>query len=133
MVAPNSQFALSIYLIIIACGLHFLFFKWAALSLTVEISAENKHSIFQFGIPGKLNRPLRSPLLHLLPGVPFMQCSYSYCCSYHSITLWKFLALIRDFFGGSERMVQKLAGQRVSPNPFPCCCCCCLPEIAANR
>ncbi|XP_034289924.1 organic solute transporter subunit alpha-like [Pantherophis guttatus] len=52
---------------------------------------------------------------------------------YHSITLWKFLALIRDFFGGSERMVQKLAGQRVSPNPFPCCCCCCLPEIAANR
>ncbi|XP_026532121.1 organic solute transporter subunit alpha-like [Notechis scutatus] len=52
---------------------------------------------------------------------------------YHSITLWKFLALIRDFFGGSESMVQKLAGQRVSPNPFPCCCCCCLPEIAANR
>ncbi|XP_039203010.1 organic solute transporter subunit alpha-like [Crotalus tigris] len=52
---------------------------------------------------------------------------------YHSITLWKFLALIRDFFGGSERMVQQLAGQRVSPNPFPCCCCCCLPEIAANQ
>ncbi|KAM6474831.1 organic solute transporter subunit alpha-like [Liasis olivaceus] len=52
---------------------------------------------------------------------------------YHSITLWKFLALIRDFFGGSERMVQQLAGQQVSPNPFPCCCCCCLPEIAVNR
>ncbi|KAL7988169.1 hypothetical protein Chor_007088 [Crotalus horridus] len=52
---------------------------------------------------------------------------------YHSITLWKFLALIRDFFGGSERMVQQLAGQPVSPNPFPCCCCCCLPEIAANQ
>ncbi|XP_058022531.1 organic solute transporter subunit alpha-like isoform X2 [Ahaetulla prasina] len=52
---------------------------------------------------------------------------------YHSITLWKFLALIRDFFGGSERMLQELAGKRVSPNPFPCCCCCCLPEIAANR
>ncbi|ETE70034.1 Organic solute transporter subunit alpha, partial [Ophiophagus hannah] len=56
-----------------------------------------------------------------------------WCRLYHSITLWKFLALIRDFFGGSESMVQKLAGQRVSPNPFPCCCCCCLPEIAANR
>ncbi|XP_061470265.1 organic solute transporter subunit alpha-like [Rhineura floridana] len=52
---------------------------------------------------------------------------------YHSITLWKFLALIRDFFGGSDRMFQRLEGQRVSPNPFPCCCCCCLPEIAANR
>ncbi|XP_029140880.1 organic solute transporter subunit alpha-like [Protobothrops mucrosquamatus] len=52
---------------------------------------------------------------------------------YHSITLWKFLALIRDFFGGSERMAQQLEGQHVSPNPFPCCCCCCLPEIAANR
>ncbi|XP_066469791.1 organic solute transporter subunit alpha-like [Tiliqua scincoides] len=52
---------------------------------------------------------------------------------YHSITLWKFLALIRDFFGGSDRMLQQLKGQRVSPNPFPCCCCCCLPEIAANR
>uniref|UniRef100_A0A6J0U060 Organic solute transporter subunit alpha-like n=1 Tax=Pogona vitticeps TaxID=103695 RepID=A0A6J0U060_9SAUR len=52
---------------------------------------------------------------------------------YHSITLWKFLALIQDFFGGSDRMLQQLAGQRVSPNPFPCCCCCCLPEIAANR
>ncbi|XP_070597339.1 LOW QUALITY PROTEIN: organic solute transporter subunit alpha-like [Erythrolamprus reginae] len=52
---------------------------------------------------------------------------------YHSITLWKFLALIRDFFGGSDRMIQQLVGQRVSPNPFPCCCCCCLPEIAANR
>ncbi|XP_053147254.1 organic solute transporter subunit alpha-like [Hemicordylus capensis] len=52
---------------------------------------------------------------------------------YHSITLWKFLALIRDFFGGSDRMLQQLEGQRVSPNPFPCCCCCCLPEIAANR
>ncbi|KAJ7317523.1 hypothetical protein JRQ81_003685 [Phrynocephalus forsythii] len=52
---------------------------------------------------------------------------------YHSITLWKFLALIQDLFGGSDRMLQQLAGQRVSPNPFPCCCCCCLPEIAANR
>ncbi|XP_042306192.1 organic solute transporter subunit alpha-like isoform X1 [Sceloporus undulatus] len=52
---------------------------------------------------------------------------------YHSITLWKFLALIRDFFGGSDQMLKQLAGQRVSPNPFPCCCCCCLPEIAANR
>ncbi|KAF7243893.1 Organic solute transporter subunit alpha [Varanus komodoensis] len=52
---------------------------------------------------------------------------------YHSITFWKFLALIRDFFGGSDRMFQQLEGQQVSPNPFPCCCCCCLPEIAANR
>ncbi|XP_054859678.1 organic solute transporter subunit alpha-like [Eublepharis macularius] len=52
---------------------------------------------------------------------------------YHSITLWKFLALIRDFFGGSHQMLQQLKGQRVSPNPFPCCCCCCLPEISANR
>ncbi|XP_033029668.1 organic solute transporter subunit alpha-like isoform X1 [Lacerta agilis] len=52
---------------------------------------------------------------------------------YHSITLWKFLALIRDFFGGSDRMLQQLESQRVSPDPFPCCCCCCLPEIAANR
>ncbi|XP_058022532.1 organic solute transporter subunit alpha-like isoform X3 [Ahaetulla prasina] len=59
-------------------------------------------------------------------------CKRKLAC-YHSITLWKFLALIRDFFGGSERMLQELAGKRVSPNPFPCCCCCCLPEIAANR
>ncbi|XP_077185583.1 organic solute transporter subunit alpha-like [Paroedura picta] len=52
---------------------------------------------------------------------------------YHSITLWKFLALIRDFFGDSGQMLQRLEGQRVSPDPFPCCCCCCLPEIAASR
>ncbi|XP_062975030.1 organic solute transporter subunit alpha-like [Elgaria multicarinata webbii] len=52
---------------------------------------------------------------------------------YHSITFWKFLALIRDFFGGSERMFRQLEGKYVSPNPFPCCCCCCLPEIPANR
>ncbi|XP_060108167.1 organic solute transporter subunit alpha-like [Heteronotia binoei] len=30
-------------------------------------------------------------------------------------------------------MLQRLEGQRVSPDPFPCCCCCCLPEIAASR
>ncbi|KAL8164263.1 UNVERIFIED_CONTAM: hypothetical protein K2H54_048343 [Gekko kuhli] len=52
---------------------------------------------------------------------------------YHSITLWKFLALIRDFFGGSDQMLQRLEGQKVSPDPFPCCCCCCLPEITASR
>ncbi|XP_041130890.1 organic solute transporter subunit alpha [Polyodon spathula] len=52
---------------------------------------------------------------------------------YHSITLWKFLGLVTDFFGGKVRMLQKLKGEQVSPNPFPCCCCCCLPLIAINR
>ncbi|XP_060678582.1 organic solute transporter subunit alpha [Hemiscyllium ocellatum] len=51
---------------------------------------------------------------------------------YHSITLWKFLGLIRDFFGGKRRMLELLNGQLVSPNPFPCCCCCCLPLITIN-
>ncbi|XP_043935252.1 organic solute transporter subunit alpha-like [Protopterus annectens] len=52
---------------------------------------------------------------------------------YHSITLWKFLRLITDFFGGKLQMLQQLEGQKVSPNPFPCCCCCCLPLISVNR
>ncbi|XP_072343973.1 organic solute transporter subunit alpha isoform X2 [Scyliorhinus torazame] len=52
---------------------------------------------------------------------------------YHSITLWKFLGLITDFFGGKVRMLQQLAGQLVSPNPVPCCCCCCFPMISINR
>ncbi|XP_073177417.1 organic solute transporter subunit alpha-like [Lepidochelys kempii] len=51
---------------------------------------------------------------------------------YHSITLWKFLDLVTDFFGGSARMVQRLRGQQVAPNPFPCCCCCCLPNISTS-
>nr|XP_042701935.1 organic solute transporter subunit alpha-like [Chrysemys picta bellii] len=38
---------------------------------------------------------------------------------YHSITLWKFLDLVTDFFGGSARMVQRLRGQHVAPNPSP--------------
>lgn len=52
---------------------------------------------------------------------------------YHSITLWKFLDLVTDFFGGSARMIQRLQGQHVAPNPFPCCCCCCLPNIPTSR
>ncbi|MBN3291284.1 OSTA protein, partial [Polypterus senegalus] len=52
---------------------------------------------------------------------------------YHSITLWKFLALITDFFGGKSQMLVVLEGQLVSPNPFPCCCCCCFPMITVNR
>ncbi|XP_075438382.1 organic solute transporter subunit alpha-like, partial [Ascaphus truei] len=52
---------------------------------------------------------------------------------YHSITLWKFLALITDYFGGKARMLKDLEGQRVSPNPAPCCCCCCFPNILVNR
>ncbi|XP_030047908.1 protein-serine O-palmitoleoyltransferase porcupine [Microcaecilia unicolor] len=52
---------------------------------------------------------------------------------YHSITLWKFLALITDFFGGKTRMLEKLEGEKVAPNPIPCCCCCCLPNISVNR
>lgn len=52
---------------------------------------------------------------------------------YHSITLWKFLGLVTDFLGGKARMLQKLKGEQVSPNPFPCCCCCCLPLISINR
>ncbi|XP_067880418.1 organic solute transporter subunit alpha [Heterodontus francisci] len=52
---------------------------------------------------------------------------------YHSITLWKFLGLITDFFGGKVRMLEQLAGEEVSPNPFPCCCCCCFPMISVNR
>ncbi|XP_038638467.1 organic solute transporter subunit alpha [Scyliorhinus canicula] len=52
---------------------------------------------------------------------------------YHSITLWKFLGLITDFFGGKGRMLEQLAGQLVSPNPVPCCCCCCFPMISINR
>uniref|UniRef100_H3AE72 Si:dkey-16n15.6 n=1 Tax=Latimeria chalumnae TaxID=7897 RepID=H3AE72_LATCH len=62
----------------------------------------------------------------------------SYVCNfvasiYHSITLWKFLGLITDFFGGKARMLERLDGQEVPPNPFPCCCCCCLPMIAVNK
>ncbi|XP_069065645.1 organic solute transporter subunit alpha-like isoform X1 [Pleurodeles waltl] len=52
---------------------------------------------------------------------------------YHSITLWKFLALITDFFGGKVQMLEQLEGEQVAPNPFPCCCCCCLPNISVNR
>ncbi|XP_069502820.1 organic solute transporter subunit alpha-like [Ambystoma mexicanum] len=52
---------------------------------------------------------------------------------YHSITLWKFLALITDFFGGKAQMLEQLEGEEVAPNPFPCCCCCCLPNISVNR
>ncbi|KAL4646256.1 organic solute transporter subunit alpha-like [Arapaima gigas] len=52
---------------------------------------------------------------------------------YHSVTLLKFMGLITDFFGGKNRMLEALAEQTVSPNPFPCCCCCCLPMIAINR
>ncbi|KAM4610215.1 organic solute transporter subunit alpha [Polymixia lowei] len=52
---------------------------------------------------------------------------------YHSITLLKFMGLITDFFGGKERMLVVLAGEQLSPDPFPCCCCCCLPMVAINR
>ncbi|KAM4663894.1 organic solute transporter subunit alpha-like [Discoglossus pictus] len=52
---------------------------------------------------------------------------------YHSITLWKFLELITDFFGGKARMLEELEGQNVPPNPVPCCCCCCFPNIVVNR
>ncbi|XP_030641503.1 organic solute transporter subunit alpha [Chanos chanos] len=52
---------------------------------------------------------------------------------YHSITLLKFMGLIEDFFGGKARMLEVLAGEQVSPNPFPCCFCCCLPMIAIKR
>ncbi|KAI4884074.1 hypothetical protein NFI96_030670 [Prochilodus magdalenae] len=51
---------------------------------------------------------------------------------YHSITLLKFMGLIKNFFGGRARMLEALAGEKVSPNPFPCCCCCCLPLININ-
>ncbi|XP_028850291.1 organic solute transporter subunit alpha [Denticeps clupeoides] len=52
---------------------------------------------------------------------------------YHSITLLKFMGLITDFFGGKGRMLDVLAGEQVSPNPFPCCCCCCFPMISISR
>ncbi|OCT66364.1 organic solute transporter subunit alpha-like [Xenopus laevis] len=52
---------------------------------------------------------------------------------YHSITLWKFLDLITDFFGGKAQMLEELEGQMVPPNPMPCCCCCCFPNIKVNR
>ncbi|ROL48979.1 Organic solute transporter subunit alpha [Anabarilius grahami] len=52
---------------------------------------------------------------------------------YHSITLLKFMGLIKDFFGGKVRMLEALAGEKVSPNPFPCCCCCCLPLFDINK
>ncbi|MCJ8734987.1 hypothetical protein PDJAM_G00241560 [Pangasius djambal] len=52
---------------------------------------------------------------------------------YHSITLLKFMGLIEDFFGGKARMFEVLAGEKVSPDPFPCCCCCCLPLININK
>ncbi|KAM5146406.1 organic solute transporter subunit alpha-like [Mantella aurantiaca] len=52
---------------------------------------------------------------------------------YHSITLWKFLELITDYFGGKGQMLEVLGGQTVSPNPPPCCCCCCFPNIQVNR
>uniref|UniRef100_A0A3B1IF84 Organic solute transporter subunit alpha-like n=1 Tax=Astyanax mexicanus TaxID=7994 RepID=A0A3B1IF84_ASTMX len=51
---------------------------------------------------------------------------------YHSITLLKFMGLIKNFFGGKVQMLEALAGEQVSPNPFPCCCCCCLPLININ-
>ncbi|XP_040180168.1 organic solute transporter subunit alpha-like isoform X2 [Rana temporaria] len=52
---------------------------------------------------------------------------------YHSITLWKFLELITDYFGGKSQMLEVLGNQTVSPNPPPCCCCCCFPNIQVNR
>ncbi|KAF7695315.1 organic solute transporter subunit alpha isoform X2 [Silurus meridionalis] len=52
---------------------------------------------------------------------------------YHSLTLLKFMGLIENFFGGKTRMLEVLAGEQVSPDPFPCCCCCCLPLININR
>nr|XP_055024584.1 organic solute transporter subunit alpha [Misgurnus anguillicaudatus] len=52
---------------------------------------------------------------------------------YHSITLLKFMGLIQDFFGGKAKMLEALAGEQVSPNPFPCCCCCCLPLFNINK
>ncbi|XP_077340974.1 organic solute transporter subunit alpha-like isoform X1 [Lithobates pipiens] len=52
---------------------------------------------------------------------------------YHSITLWKFLELITDYFGGKGQMLEVLGHQTVSPNPPPCCCCCCFPNIQVNR
>ncbi|TRY93493.1 hypothetical protein DNTS_011705 [Danionella cerebrum] len=52
---------------------------------------------------------------------------------YHSITLLKFMGLIKNFFGGKTRMLEALEGQQVSPNPFPCCCCCCLPLVDINK
>uniref|UniRef100_A0A8C5PHJ6 Organic solute transporter subunit alpha n=1 Tax=Leptobrachium leishanense TaxID=445787 RepID=A0A8C5PHJ6_9ANUR len=52
---------------------------------------------------------------------------------YHSTTLWKFLDLITDFFGGKARMMEELEGHLVSPNPAPCCCCCCFPNIVVTR
>uniref|UniRef100_A0A9J7Z736 Si:dkey-16n15.6 n=1 Tax=Cyprinus carpio carpio TaxID=630221 RepID=A0A9J7Z736_CYPCA len=61
-----------------------------------------------------------------------MEC-FVFLGSYHSITLLKFMGLIKDFFGGKTRMLEMLAGQHVSPNPFPCCCCCCLPLFNINK
>ncbi|XP_075041664.1 organic solute transporter subunit alpha-like [Mixophyes fleayi] len=52
---------------------------------------------------------------------------------YHSITLWKFLDLITDFFGGKAQMLKELGGRTIPPNPPPCCCCCCFPNITVNR
>uniref|UniRef100_A0A672KTJ5 Si:dkey-16n15.6 n=1 Tax=Sinocyclocheilus grahami TaxID=75366 RepID=A0A672KTJ5_SINGR len=61
-----------------------------------------------------------------------MDC-FVFLGSYHSITLLKFMGLIKDFFGGKTRMLEMLAGEQVSPNPFPCCCCCCLPLFNINK
>ncbi|XP_038603870.1 organic solute transporter subunit alpha-like isoform X2 [Tachyglossus aculeatus] len=53
---------------------------------------------------------------------------------YHSITLWKFLELVRDLAGGEARLLRQLHGSHVAPNPPPCCCCCCCcPNIAITR
>ncbi|XP_059805487.1 organic solute transporter subunit alpha [Hypanus sabinus] len=30
-------------------------------------------------------------------------------------------------------MLERLAGEQVSPSPFPCCCCCCCPFISVTR
>ncbi|XP_073496483.1 synaptonemal complex central element protein 1-like isoform X3 [Phyllobates terribilis] len=61
-------------------------------------------------------------------------CTYGFWeyIRYHSITLWKFLDLITDFFGGKAKMLEELGGQTVAPNPPPCCCCCCFPNIVVN-
>ncbi|XP_046726799.1 organic solute transporter subunit alpha isoform X1 [Silurus meridionalis] len=86
--------------------------------------------------------PFFAILLHQVFGMTSITALYvprsSSLCNfiaslYHSLTLLKFMGLIENFFGGKTRMLEVLAGEQVSPDPFPCCCCCCLPLININR
>ena len=45
-----------------------------------------------------------------------------------------FVCLMVEYFGGSEKMVETLADDKIKMNTPPCCCCCCcLPQINLTK